>query len=114
VGIGESQGAAKPGDEKFLLTTSQISRELVRLPEWAADGPALTCEVSAPDYPTAMQIVNEIGHLGEELGHHADIDIRWKHLTISLSSHTFGGVLPLDVVMAHRVNEVCRRVMNSK
>ena len=57
-----------------------------------------------------MMFVNQMGHLGEELGHHADMDIRWRTVTLRLSSHTFRGVLPIDIMMADRVNELCRQL----
>jgi 4a-hydroxytetrahydrobiopterin dehydratase len=51
-----------------------------------------------------------LSHLGEELGHHADMDIRWRTVTLRLSSHTFRGVLPIDIMMADRVSELCRKL----
>lgn len=110
IGLGGAQGAAQPTDVKHLLDRRQVGEALQALPGWVGDNVCLEMIVNAPDFPTAMQLVQEVGHLGEELGHHADVDMRWCAITMRLSSHTHGGVLPIDLVMAERVSEICSRL----
>lgn len=110
VGMGDAPGAARPADIGQQLGVAAVANALALLPGWSGDATEIKVTLEAPDYPTAMMFVNQMGHLGEELGHHADMDIRWRTVTIRLSSHTFRGVLPIDIMMADRVNELCRQL----
>ena len=35
---------------------------------------------------------------------HLDVDLRWRTLHFSLVSHSAGGVTPLDLQLAHRID----------
>jgi 4a-hydroxytetrahydrobiopterin dehydratase len=41
------------------------------------------------------------------MDHHPDIDIRWRTLHLTLSTHSAGGVTQLDIELAHRIDECC-------
>jgi 4a-hydroxytetrahydrobiopterin dehydratase len=40
------------------------------------------------------------------MDHHPDIDIRWRTLNLSLSTHSAGGVTALDTELALRIEAV--------
>jgi 4a-hydroxytetrahydrobiopterin dehydratase len=44
------------------------------------------------------------------MDHHPDIDIRWRTLRLTLSTHSAGGVTQLDIELAHQVHEVLSRL----
>lgn len=91
-----------------LLTDPEIERQLVDLPGWSGDTRALVRTLEAPDFRTAIAIVDDLADVAEEMDHHPDIDIRWRTLHLSLSTHSEGGVTQLDVELAHRTDEVAR------
>jgi pterin-4a-carbinolamine dehydratase/mannose-6-phosphate isomerase-like protein (cupin superfamily) len=109
-GVGDAPGAAHPADVELQLEASAVGEALALLPGLRGAATELEVTVEAPDYPTGMMFVNQVGHLGKDLGHHAGIDSRWRTVTLRFSSHTFGGVLPIDVMMADRVSELCRQL----
>jgi 4a-hydroxytetrahydrobiopterin dehydratase len=39
----------------------------------------------------------------EALEHHPDIDVRWTKATLSLSTHSAGGLSEADIALAHRI-----------
>jgi 4a-hydroxytetrahydrobiopterin dehydratase len=80
-----------------LLTDEEINRQLGDLPGWTRDGGAITASYDAPDFPTAIRLVAEVGDVAEEMNHHPDIDIRWKVTRWRLSTHSEGGLTQLDV-----------------
>ncbi len=90
------------------LDTEEIDRQLLALPGWTLSGDKLRRTVEAPDFPTAIRLVNEIAEVAEEMDHHPDIDIRYRTLHFGLWTHTAGGVTQLDVELAHRIDEVAR------
>jgi 4a-hydroxytetrahydrobiopterin dehydratase len=88
------------------LHADEITRQLGDLPDWQFDGDALHCDKEAPDFPTAIRIVDEIAEVAEQMDHHPDIDIRWKRLVFALTTHSEKGVTQLDVELAHRIDEI--------
>lgn len=93
-----------------LLTDDEVERQLGDLPGWRREGDALVASLEAPDFPTAIRLVDEVAVEAEEMDHHPDIDIRWRTTHWSLSTHSEGGVTQLDVELAHRVAQAASRL----
>jgi 4a-hydroxytetrahydrobiopterin dehydratase len=87
------------------LDPEEIDRQLGELPGWSGDGSALRRSASFPGFPAAIRAVDDIAVLAEAMDHHPDIDIRWRTLHLTLSTHSAGGVTQLDVELAHRIDE---------
>jgi 4a-hydroxytetrahydrobiopterin dehydratase len=88
------------------LDVEEVGRQLDGLPGWVGDVAALRRSYELPDFPTAISAVDEIAVVAEEMDHHPDIDIRWRTLHLTLSTHSAGGVTQLDVELAHRVHAI--------
>jgi len=88
-----------------LLVGDELTRQLVRLPHWVCDGSSLTARFDFPTFPDLIGAVGDIALVAEELDHHPDLDIRWRALRVSLTTHSAGGLTQLDIESAHRVNE---------
>lgn len=88
-----------------LLDREQIRRRLADLPGWAADSEHLYTTLSAPDFPAAIELVRVIGQDAETADHHPDLDIRWRTVRVTLSTHSAGGLTAKDVDMAGRISE---------
>jgi 4a-hydroxytetrahydrobiopterin dehydratase len=89
-----------------LLDAEEISRQLEALPGWYGDGTALGRTYELADFPTAIRAVDEIALLAEDMDHHPDIDIRWRTLHLTLSTHSEGGTTQLDIELAHQIHGV--------
>lgn len=87
-----------------LLTQEQISDELSSRPQWRSEGAAIVREVKLADFKHAIDAVNKIAEVAEDMGHHPDIDIRWDTVTLSLSTHFKGGVTSADFQLADRID----------
>jgi 4a-hydroxytetrahydrobiopterin dehydratase len=92
-----------------LLTDEELDRQLQDLPGWAVDGTQLLAGFEAPDFPTAIRLVDEVAVEAEDLNHHPDIDIRWRTVHFALSTHDKGGLTQLDVELAHRISTAAGR-----
>ncbi|AQZ69326.1 Pterin-4-alpha-carbinolamine dehydratase [[Actinomadura] parvosata subsp. kistnae] len=86
-----------------------VESKLKDLPRWRRAGEAIKRTVSAPDFPTAIRIVDEIAVKAEELGHHPDIDIRWRDLHLTLTTHDQGGLTDLDFTLAAVIDEIAAK-----
>ncbi|WP_433370692.1 4a-hydroxytetrahydrobiopterin dehydratase [Actinoplanes sp. CA-142083] len=80
------------------LTGRQIADE--GLTGWVPLANALHTRVRSGDFATGLALVNAIGAAAEEANHHPDIDLRYPHVNIRLSSHDEGGVTSRDVELA--------------
>jgi 4a-hydroxytetrahydrobiopterin dehydratase len=60
--------------------------------------------VQAPDFPTAIRLVDAVAQDAEAMDHHPDMDIRWRNVTFVLSTHSAGGVTGNDTELARRID----------
>ncbi|MFP5335140.1 MAG: 4a-hydroxytetrahydrobiopterin dehydratase [Actinomycetes bacterium] len=85
------------------LDDDEIRRQLGDLPGWSWRDDALHAIVEAPDFRSAVRLVDAVADVAEEMDHHPDIDLRYRRLVFILSTHSAGGVTQLDVELAHRI-----------
>jgi 4a-hydroxytetrahydrobiopterin dehydratase len=89
-----------------LLTEDEIEEALADLDGWTGDTESLTRTAELPSFTAAISVVDEVAEVAEEMDHHPDIDIRWRTLTFTCSTHSEGGVTEKDVELAHRINSI--------
>ena len=87
-----------------LLTDDQITAELSESPGWSLEGGEITCTVQRRDFKDAMFFVGAVAYLAEEANHHPDILIRWNKVTLTLSTHSAGGIPAKDLDLAYRID----------
>jgi 4a-hydroxytetrahydrobiopterin dehydratase len=74
---------------------------------WTETDHALTRTVQRADFVEALATVVEIGRLAEAVDHHPDIDIRYRTLHLSLSTHSAGNtVTAKDFDLARQINDL--------
>jgi 4a-hydroxytetrahydrobiopterin dehydratase len=93
-----------------LSSDQEITRALESLPGWRRDGGTLVASYDAPSFPTAVQLIVIAGDEAELMGHHPDVDLRWKVTHWRLSTHSAGGLTQLDIELAHRVSAAATRL----
>ena len=91
-----------------LLSESEITAGLSTLPTWALseDKTSISTSIELVDFVAALDLVNLIGHEAEQRQHHPDIDIRWNTVTLTLSSHSEGGLTQNDLDLARQINGI--------
>ncbi|RZI83755.1 MAG: 4a-hydroxytetrahydrobiopterin dehydratase, partial [Microbacterium sp.] len=52
----------------------------------------------------ALDLVMAVGLLAEKADHHPDIDIRWRTVTFTLSTHSAGGLTKQDFKLARKID----------
>jgi 4a-hydroxytetrahydrobiopterin dehydratase len=86
-----------------LLDEKTLAAGLAGL-DWERDGALLVKVVKSDDFAGALDYVNRVGALAEQVDHHPDIDIRWNTVTLRLTSHTAGGLTDMDVALAKAID----------
>jgi 4a-hydroxytetrahydrobiopterin dehydratase len=87
-----------------LLTSQQVQAELSAVPGWELDGSQITRTVTRKDFGDALRYVNAAGYLAEQANHHPDIAVSWNKVTLTLSTHSAGGLTENDFALAKAIN----------
>lgn len=90
--------------------TKLTAREIVeRAPEgWVLLPGVLRTRLRTGSFTTGLELVNAIGAAAEKADHHPDLDLRYTHLDVTLSSHDVGGVTGRDLRLAATVSELAQ------
>ena len=86
-----------------LLDDSTIDSALQDL-NWQREGNEIVRKFDCGTFPKALAFVNALGGRAEAANHHPDIDIRWKDVTLRLSTHSAGGLTQKDLDLAGEIN----------
>ena len=87
-----------------LLTEPQIGDELATVPAWTRDGAAITTVTERKDFRDALLYVGAVAYLAESASHHPDVTIQWNKVTLTLSSHSAGGLTANDFALARQIS----------
>ncbi|MFZ2360724.1 MAG: 4a-hydroxytetrahydrobiopterin dehydratase [Anaerolineae bacterium] len=89
-----------------LLTQTEIEQALANLPGWMQAGSEITRTFTLRSFPAALAFVSAVGHLAERADHHPDILIRYRQVTLTLSTHSAGGLTEKDFGLAAEINAI--------
>jgi 4a-hydroxytetrahydrobiopterin dehydratase len=89
-----------------LLTDEEIAAGLVGLPGWNRVGNAITRTVKLGDFRDAILYVGGVAHLAQAANHHPDIAISWNTVTLTLSTHSAGGLTEADLALARQLSSL--------
>lgn len=86
------------------LSDIEIHRELGSLPGWSRRGNALLKVYAFPDFMTGIGWVRRVAEAAEASDHHPDLDIRYTKITVTLSTHSAGGITVKDFALARAID----------
>src|SRR5260221_6518664 len=86
--------------------SEEIAGQLGDHPNYTGGAEDLSRAFTAPDFLAAIELVNRVAAVAEEVGHHPDIAIRWNTVRFRLTTHSAGGVTDLDLELARRIEEI--------
>ncbi len=75
-------------------------------PEWSRTGNEIARTYVFKDFNQAMGFVTRVALAAEKADHHPDIDIRWNKVTLTLSTHSEGGLTVRDLDLADRCDRL--------
>jgi 4a-hydroxytetrahydrobiopterin dehydratase len=89
-----------------LLTEKEIVEKLSTLRGWSRQGKEIRKTLELKDFVRSMGYVASVGLLAEKANHHPDIDIRWNTVTLTLSTHSEGGLTVKDFSLAAHIDDL--------
>ncbi len=87
-----------------LLSDADVEAGLASLTGWTRDGNAITRTVTLADFRAAMLYACAVGYLAEQVNHHPDLLIQWNKVTLTLSTHSAGGLTAADFALARKIS----------
>lgn len=86
------------------LTGRQIADE--GLHGWVYLLGGLQTRIHTRDFATGLAVVGAIGAAAEEMNHHPDLDLRYTHVDVLVTSHDEGGVTERDVRLVRAISSI--------
>ncbi len=87
-----------------VFSDQDVEARLARLEGWQRDGDAISRQFQFADFVGSVGFVNRITPLAEEMNHHPDLAISWNKVTVTLSTHSEGGLTENDFELASKID----------
>jgi 4a-hydroxytetrahydrobiopterin dehydratase len=86
------------------LTGQQIADE--GLDGWAYLLGGLQTRIRTKNFATGLSVVNAIGGAAEEMNHHPDLNLRYAHVDVRLTSHDERAVTDRDIRLGRAISSI--------
>ena len=77
-------------------------------PGWRLVLDRLHLIVEASTFPEAVDFVSAVAGIAEAQQHHPDIDVRYRHVHLAVSTHDVDGITERDLALAEEITEEVR------
>ena len=89
------------------LTPEQVQTFLEQTPEWFADEGCTTIAHTFvfEHFQAAVDFISTVAGIAESEGHHPDLFLhKYKHVTVSLTTHAINGLSENDFIVAAKID----------
>lgn len=86
------------------LSEAEIEQRLAALNGWEREGDVIRKTFRRANFPAAIAFVTQVAFLAEAAAHHPDIDIRWRRVTLALTTHDANGLTSKDFDLAAQID----------
>ena len=87
------------------LDEKQLHRRLESLHGWSLESGAIQRRFHFDSFTAAIGFVNRVAEVAEAADHHPDIDVRYRDVTLTLSTHSEGGLTEKDFDLAAQIDQ---------
>ncbi len=88
-----------------LLSENEIAQRLSGLKDWTQEGNQIVKQYKFKNFVETMGFVTKVAILAERVDHHPDILIEYSKVTITLSTHSEGGLTEKDFNLASQIED---------
>ena len=85
------------------LSDEEIEQALGDLDGWERVGDAIERTFELDDFKGSVDFVNALTPEAEAMNHHPDLAISWNKVTVTITSHSEGGLTANDFELARRI-----------
>jgi 4a-hydroxytetrahydrobiopterin dehydratase len=87
-----------------LLSDAEIEEKLAGLSGWERSGEAIEKDFKRDDFVGGVRFVESLVEPAEEMNHHPDVAISWDTVTVTISTHSEGGLTAADFELAAKID----------
>lgn len=87
-----------------LLSESEIEAGLAQISGWELVGKAIEKRYERGDFVGAVKFVDSLVAPAEAMNHHPDVAVSWDTVTVTISSHSEGGLTAADFELAAKID----------
>lgn len=87
-----------------LLSDAEVQERLAGLSGWERKGEAIEKEFKRGDFVGSVEFVSSLVEPAEAMNHHPDLAISWDTVTVTLSTHSEGGLTANDFQLAEKID----------
>jgi 4a-hydroxytetrahydrobiopterin dehydratase len=89
-----------------LLEDSEVEERLASLDGWERAGGAIEKRFPRGDFVGAVAFVQSLVAPAEEMNHHPDVAISWDTVTVTIATHSEGGLTAADFELAAQIDSL--------
>jgi 4a-hydroxytetrahydrobiopterin dehydratase len=91
----------------MALSQTEVQGKLRGLPGWELmKNKAIQKKFTFNSFKEALAFVNQVGDLAEKSDHHPDITINYNKVSLTLSTHSAGGLTSKDFDLAGHIEKI--------
>ncbi len=88
----------------MILSAQEVDAYLRTLHGWQRDDGQIRKDYHFKNFRTAISFVDAVANLAESRNHHPDICVNYNRVSMTLSTHSEGGVTANDIEMARAID----------
>ena len=86
------------------LSDAEIDERLSGMNGWGRSGEAIVKQFDNGDFKGSVGFVKRLTPEAEEMNHHPDLEISWNTVTVTITTHSQGGLTENDFELARRID----------
>ncbi|MDA4120950.1 MAG: 4a-hydroxytetrahydrobiopterin dehydratase [Thaumarchaeota archaeon] len=86
-----------------LLTGQEVRERLKKLKGWKHEGKFITKPFEFENFMDGIAFIERVAMVAEKQEHHPDIHVRYTTVTLSVQTHSEGGVTEWDLDLAEAI-----------
>ena len=87
----------------------EIRKRLRPLKGWKQEGAFITKKYDFKRFMDGISFINAVAKVAEKQEHHPDIHVRYMEVTLSVQTHSEGGLTEWDFELAEAIEAMLRR-----
>lgn len=87
-----------------LLSDSEVREKLAGLSGWERSGDAIRKSFERGDFVGSVKFVSSLVEPAEAMNHHPDVAVSWDTVTVTISTHSEGGLTAADFELAGKID----------
>lgn len=88
------------------LSDTEVSKYLQEVTGWKKANNSIEKSFSFDSYVDGLDFVYSIGKIADREGHHPDIYLGYKKVTVSLKTHAINGLSKNDFILAAKIDQL--------